>query len=38
MLDDLDALFRSTAANGIVRMEYDTRVYLGNVGDPGTEI
>ena len=37
MLDDLDALFRSTAANGIVRMEYETKVYVGNVGDPGTQ-
>jgi SAM-dependent methyltransferase len=31
MLDALDALFRSTAAGGIVRMEYDTRVYVGSV-------
>jgi hypothetical protein len=33
MLDALDALFRSTAADGIVRMEYDTRIYVGNVED-----
>mgnify|MGYP003694398415 CR=1 FL=1 len=30
MLGDLDELFRSTAEDGIVRMEYDTKVYLGN--------
>jgi hypothetical protein len=31
MLEDLDELFRASARDGIVRMEYDTKVYVGSV-------
>jgi SAM-dependent methyltransferase len=31
MLEDLEELFRASARDGIVRMEYDTKVYVGSV-------
>ena len=33
MLEELDEVFRTTARDGIVRMEYDTKVYVGNLGE-----
>jgi hypothetical protein len=31
MLEDLEALFGASVQKGIVRMEYDTKVYVGSV-------
>lgn len=33
MLEELEALFRATAEKGIVRMEYDTQVYVGSLAE-----
>ena len=31
MLEDLEALLRASAREGIVRMEYETKIYVGSV-------